>query len=95
MFHAAVAILLAHGFKFEQKKHLDHSKVLSAFANEFINRKKVFKNKFRSYLYDAELLRGIADYKTIPISQKQTKRQLNKAVEFLDNINKEIHDDQP
>lgn len=90
MFQAAVAILLAQGFVFEPRKHLDHAQIQSLFANELINRRKVFQGKFKSYLYDAEFLRAIADYKAIPISQAQANRQMQKLREFIAAIQKEI-----
>ena len=94
MFQAAAAILIARGFAFDSKKHLDHAQVQSLFANELINRRKIFQGRFKSYLYDAEFLRGVADYKTISISHTQAKRQMHKAKEFIDAIKKELHHDQ-
>ncbi|MCL4706872.1 HEPN domain-containing protein [bacterium] len=90
MFQAAVAILLAQGFIFEHRKHLDHAQIQSLFANELINRRKIFQSKFRSYLYDASFLRAIADYKAISISQAQANRQMQKLQEFIAAIQQEI-----
>ena len=90
MFQAAVGMLMTKGFVFEQKQHFDHAKVLAMFANEFINRKKVFQSKFKSHLYDAQIIRGMADYEIRMISRKRAHRQLTKVKELTDAINQEL-----
>jgi len=90
MFQAAVAILLSKGFSFDPKKHFDHAQIQSLFANELIHRRKILQNKFKSYLQEAEAVRGKADYSIAAISQNKAKRQLGKAEEFIEVLRKEI-----
>jgi uncharacterized protein (UPF0332 family) len=92
MYHAAIAILIANGFPPTQK-HIDHGWVQSVFARELINRKKIFPGKFRSYLFDSQIIRNDADYDQSSVNQKTAKRQLSRCREFVDSIEQEIKND--
>jgi len=89
MYHATIAVLISKGFPPTQK-NIDHGWVQSSFAGELINRRKIFPNKFKSYLSETQTCRNIADYDDVLISQAKTFRQIKKSIEFINTIKMEI-----
>jgi uncharacterized protein (UPF0332 family) len=90
IFQAAVVALAERGLKSEQE-FIGHDWVQSTFIRELIHRRKVYANKFKSYLIDTQNVRNRADYKREHISQKIASRQLAKAKEFVEAIKRELN----
>ncbi len=82
-YHAAIFALALNGFTDEQNAH---EWVQRTFAGEAIHRKKIFQNKFKSYLPELMKVRLNADYSSVGISRVVAERQLKKAKEFLEEI---------
>lgn len=89
-FQMAIAALADKGITSDDN---DHKWVQSAFSNELVNRRKIYPGKFRSYLSDMQSVRNDADYRFIATSKKIAERQLSKAKEFLNIIEKEFNHD--
>jgi len=86
-FRAAVVTLAEYGIKSEDN---DHKWLQATFTRELINRRKIYNARLRSYLPELIKIRIQADYKITKISKKQAKRQLDKAKEFVETVEKEI-----
>lgn len=90
-FHAAVVALVEAGIPIDR---ISHEALQTKFVGELIWKRKVYPERFRSYLLDLSTIRDNADYKLILISKKVAERQLKKAIEFVGAILKEIENDQ-
>jgi len=84
---AALASLEANGFK---RTRIDHGIVQADFAQRLIKRKKVYPNKFKSYLSDMQAVRDQADYSVKNVSKKLASVQLFQATEFIEIIGKDF-----
>lgn len=82
-YHAAIFALSANGFNDEQNKH---EWVQRTFSGELIQRRKLFPDSFKSYMFDLMETRLIADYASASVSQKKAERLLKKAREFITEI---------
>ena len=60
------------------------------FSGELIRKRKIFPNRFRTFLMDLQSKRLQADYNPQSLSKKVAERQLKKAIEFVNAIHKEI-----
>ena len=85
--HAALASLEINGFK---RERIDHGIVQADFAQRLIKRKKVYPNKFKSYLSDMQSVRDQADYSVKHVSKKLAYIQVVKATEFIEIIGKDL-----
>ena len=86
-FQAAIAGLLNAGMTIDR---ISHEALQAKFNGELIRRRKIYPNKFRSYLLDLQSVRDDADYGLIFVSKKVAGRQFKKAKEFVAVIEKEI-----
>lgn len=86
-FQAALAALSTLGLQVEG---MSHEAVQSKFNEELIYRRKIYPRYFKSYLVDLLLVRVNADYKTISTSKKIALRQIKKAKEFFEKVEKEM-----
>ncbi len=84
---AALASLEANGIK---RDRIDHGIVQADFAQWLIKRKKVYPNKFKSYLSDMQAVRDQADYSVKNVSRKLASVQLFQASEFIGIIGKDL-----
>ncbi len=84
--HAAVAALAHRGIK---RDKINHGQVQADFSGDLIKRRKVYPAKFRSYLYDMQLVRNKADYSADNISRKRAGRWLARIKELIGLIKKE------
>jgi len=93
-FLAGIAVLVQHGL-LRPDAQVGHDWRQINFSGQLIKHRKVFPAKFRSYLYDAYLLRVVADYEMRPAGKDNVSRQLKKTREFIAAINSEVfHDSQ-
>jgi len=83
---AAVAALEKAGIRFDR---INHETVQARFNTELIRRRKTCPGRFRSHLSDLQLARNVADYGSRNLSNKLAKRQLNRAEEFVEALQKE------
>ncbi len=65
---AATAALAHKGIR---RDKINHGQVQADFSGELIKRRKIYPAKFRSYLYDMQLVRNKADYSADNISRKR------------------------
>jgi uncharacterized protein (UPF0332 family) len=86
-FQAAIAALVHAGITFDR---ISHEALQGKYSGELIRRRKIYPNKFRSYLMDLQSVRDDADYDLIFVSKKVAGRQVKKAKEFVAAIEKEI-----
>ena len=84
--HAAVATLAHRGIR---RNKIDHGQVQADFSGELIKRRKIYPAKFRSYLYNMQLVRNKADYSADNISRKRAGRWLARIKELIGLIKKE------
>ena len=84
--HAAVAALAHRGIR---RNKIDHGQVQADFSGELIKRRKIYPAKFRSYLYNMQLVRNKADYSADNISRKRAGRWLARIKELIGLIEKE------
>ena len=82
-FQAAIAALADLGI---ETGRISHESIQANFAVELIQRRKIYPNHLKSYLMDLQSVRNDADYKLKSISKKVASRQLRKAKEFIDKI---------
>lgn len=87
-FQSAIAALVNAGI---QADRISHEALQAKFSSELIQRRKIYPNKFRSYLMDLQAVRNDADYELIFVSKKVAQRQLKKAKEYVEVIDKEIY----
>jgi len=86
-FQAAVAALSAAGL---QTERISHETTQALFSGELIRRRKIYPSHLKSYLLDLQAVRDDADYKQKLISKKVALRQIKKAKEFIEHIEREI-----
>ncbi len=86
-FQAAVAALSAQGIRSEKN---EHSWVQSEFNFRLIKRKKIYPSKIKAYLLDMQEIRNKADYSEKDIGKKTAYRQLSRATEMINLIEKEL-----
>ena len=78
MFHAAAAMVLAEGEKYEK-----HGETIGAFGRLFVKRGRV-EAKFNSYLKAGFKSREVADYEPLmTISLERANEMLQEATEFV------------
>jgi len=82
-FHAAISALADAGIPIER---IGHDVLQAKFSGELIRKRKIYPNKFRSYLMDLQSVRDDADYELIFISKKVAKRHLKKAKEYVEAL---------
>ena len=85
--HAAIAALAHRGIR---RDKIDHGQVQADFSGELINRRKIYPAKFRSYLYDMQLVRNKADYSEDNITQQRAGRWFARIKELIELIKKEL-----
>jgi uncharacterized protein (UPF0332 family) len=85
-YQAARAALLGVG-RGEDK----HDRVQAAFAEELVNRRKVYPGK-QGVLLDLMTLRHIADYKGEGVSAKRAARSVQKAESFVIAVQEELEE---
>ncbi|MCP4112779.1 MAG: HEPN domain-containing protein [Desulfobacteraceae bacterium] len=85
--HAVVVALDAKGFK---RDRIDHGAVQADFAQRLIKRKKVYPNKFKSYLSDMQAVRDQADYSAKDVSKRLASAQLTQAKQLTEIIRKDL-----
>lgn len=86
-FQAAVATLLRAGIKPRgQGGRWGHEYVPAQFADQLINRRKLYPGDLRRVLPDIRSLREAADYKPEPVSQTQATRALRRSREFVQAV---------
>jgi len=88
VFHATLATLFSKGYN----PAIEHRTVLSLFCNEFINKKKCFPSTFKRMIYELRHARNQADYGS-GISRKISNNRLKDSKELLENILKEINNE--
>ena len=86
-FRAAIAALADKNI---ESKDNDHKWVQSAFSRELIRRRKIYLSKFKSYLPRLIEVRIRADYQIVRTTRKKAKRQLDRAREFVETVEKEV-----
>jgi uncharacterized protein (UPF0332 family) len=64
----------------------NHKGLIGKFTNELIHRRKVFPSQFGDYLHKNLQARIIGDYKLDDVSQRDARRCLNYAQEFLAKV---------
>lgn len=95
MFQAGIAAMVKHGL-LKPDARVAHDWLQANFSGQLIRHRKVFPAKFRSYLYEAYLVRSTADYRMASVSKDTASRELKKAKEFVNAINSEVsHATQP
>jgi len=86
-FQAAIAALLKSSFP---RGKFDHKWVQAEFNEKLIKRKKIYPNKFKSYLMEMQLIRNTADYERESLGRKGAEKQLQKAQELLGAVKMEV-----
>ena len=86
-FHAAIAALSDASIKTDNKKHAN---VQAQFSGELIRRRKVYSSRLKASLPELQDTRNKADYRLVSISKKKAERQLNKAVEFVEAVTRQL-----
>jgi len=87
-FQAAIAALAVHGISSEKN---EHSWVQSEFNFSLIKRKKIYPGRIKTYLLDMQETRNKADYSEKDVGKKAAYRQISRAVEFVNLIEKELN----
>lgn len=87
-YQAARAALL----KIAKRKEDDHGRVQAAFAEELVNRRKVYPGQ-GSVLNDLMVYRHAADYDELGLSAKRAQRQVRKAEAFVRAIEEGLSHD--
>jgi uncharacterized protein (UPF0332 family) len=85
--HIAIAALARQGIK---RDKIDHGQVQADFSGELINRRKIYPAKFKSYLYDMQLVRNKADYSGDNVTQQRAGRWFARIKELTELIKKEL-----
>lgn len=85
--HAATAALADAGISLYR---VSHDAIQASFSGQLIRRRKIYPGRFRSYLLDLQSVRDDADYKLVFVSEKEARRQLQKAQEYVEAIHQEI-----
>ncbi len=85
--HAAI-VALAHARLGIDR--LDHGTIQARFSGELIRRRKVYPGRFASYLMRLQVVRDNADYKLRTVSEKEARRQLEKARDFVGTVFQEM-----
>lgn len=87
MFQAAIAALEAQGTK---RKEWTHKGVHSDFVHAFVRRRKVVPLGFANVLPTMMDLRHKADYEHPGVSQRQAKRAVQEAHNFISLLQQEV-----
>ena len=82
-FQAAIAALADKGITSGKN---DHKWIQATFSHKLIKREKIYPNRLTSYLMEMQVFRNQADYTKRQISKKVASRQLGKAKEFVETI---------
>lgn len=88
MFQAAAAVLFNRGFRPRSEK-IGHDWVQAEFSRAFVSGTKRFSH-LKGLLNLVQEIRDIADYSDEEINEKRAKRNLDKALMFVEEIAKEI-----
>jgi hypothetical protein len=86
--HAAVAALAHRGIK---RDKIDHGQVQADFSGELIHRRKIYPAKFKSHLYDMQLVRNKADYSGDNITRQRAGKWFARIKELIELIEKELN----
>ncbi|MCP4344717.1 MAG: HEPN domain-containing protein [Desulfobacterales bacterium] len=86
-FQAAIVALASRGIQSEKN---DHAWVQSEFNLKLIKRKKIYPGKIKAYLLDMQEIRNKADYSEKNIGEKTAGRQISRAKEMIELIEKEL-----
>ena len=92
MFHAAIAALLYFGI-LPPKGQWGHGWVQATFNKQLIRRKKVYPAKLLPDLMVAMTIRETADYRETMISEKECRRLLRRAQNFVSLVKEKLEDD--
>ncbi len=82
MFQITASLLLKEINNYDK---MGHGQVNAEFTQKYCNQQKIFP-KFREYLTKARIRREIADYKDRLIKEKEAKKILTDAKEFVNTI---------
>ena len=86
MFQFSIAVLKKYGIKPPNEAEYKHAWVQAAVAQVLIKRKGLVPSKLAGYLPDTLNIREEADYESVEVSKKRTKRTLAKASEFIEKL---------
>jgi uncharacterized protein (UPF0332 family) len=86
-FQAAIAALAAHG---SAKGKNDHKWVQSEFNRRLIKGQKIYPSKLKTYLFDMQPIRNIADYSKDDVSKEVARKQLSQATEMVHAIERRL-----
>ncbi|NJL59148.1 MAG: hypothetical protein HC887_05370 [Desulfobacteraceae bacterium] len=86
-FQAAIAALADKGV---QNRKNDHAWVQSEFNRRLIKNRKVYPDKMKTYLLNMQEVRNHADYSVEKIGKNLARRQLGRADEMVESIEKEL-----
>ncbi|HEY85925.1 MAG TPA: HEPN domain-containing protein [Chloroflexi bacterium] len=87
-FQAAIVALADKGKRSDKNSH---RWVQATFSEELVRKRKVYPGKLKSYLMDMQIVRNQADYTRKQTSKKIASRQLAKAKEFVEAVEKEVN----
>lgn len=88
-FQAAIYALIQRGAVSAAREQWGHDFVQGQFVLQLINRRKVYPSDLRDTLARNLELRQRGDYDTVPVSQVQASRALQRASAFLEAIRRE------
>lgn len=88
-YQAAVAVLLEHGTAPRGEKGLWRHEFVHSQFGFLVKRGKLYPSKIKTYLPELMEARITADYKSISVSKKTTKGNLQKVEEFVSIVRKE------
>ena len=91
-FHAAIAALLHAGIH-DRRREWDHAYVQAAFAEQLINRRKMYPAHVRAMLKDNHSVRLAADYQPAPISRRQASEALKRCQELCSLVSQRLQRD--
>ncbi|RLC12559.1 MAG: hypothetical protein DRI57_17585 [Deltaproteobacteria bacterium] len=86
-FQAAIAALAAHG---STKGKNDHKWVQSEFNRRLVRRQKIYPAKLKTYLFEMQPVRNIADYSKDNVSKEVARKQLSQAAEMVQLIERRL-----
>lgn len=81
-FQAAISALIRAGLS-PSTRQWHHDYVQAQFVGQLVNRRKRYPAAVRDILYRNLELRHAADYRSVPISQRQAERALQRTHRFL------------
>lgn len=89
-FHAAIYALERVGIDPRgTRRNWNHEALQGQFANELVNRRKVYSGEFRNVLLRNQLLRNTADYERHWVTEVQASRALRRTRSFVEGIGEE------